>query len=250
MAFSQLYIPEREKIDLFIILAGQSNARGWSLAAPTRSELLGSIINSNIYDVDDYKTLNYPDNNSGNLFGIEMSFSYNYTNRTGTKIYFEKTTSEGTGIYNDAVKDDWNVATDELIVTLRDAMTRLKAKATSLGSVNPKYVLVWIQGEKDIKETQGAGYSTNFNDILDDINTIQQLDYVVLNICNSNLPYSWANIDTVRTAQNGIATALDYVDALEMNNYTLGGDSIHYISSAYELMGDDIFELVKTKFNL
>ena len=52
------------KIDLFVLLGGQSNAKGnTSGLAPTRSELIGSITDAYIYNGSSYATLHYPNNN-------------------------------------------------------------------------------------------------------------------------------------------------------------------------------------------
>lgn len=242
-------------IDLYLLIGGQSNAVGTTSGAdPTRSELLDPITNCIIDKNGTFETLDYPLNNQGNEFGPELSFGYNYTINTGAIMHMAKRAYSGSAVGIDISRDDFNVASLQDIVDLKDGLTKLKDKAILDGAANPKFVMVWIQGERDARLAFGADYQLNFNDILDELNIIETLDYVVLNllnegIVNASIYYEEVNITAVRNAQIALGAEHTYIDTIDMNNYTLGADDLHFTAEAQQLLGDALFNLVKAKYN-
>lgn len=235
--------------DLFVLQPGQSNNFGQTGSQPpTRPELIGDINNAFIWDVDDYKTLNFPGNNQGDSFACEMSLAYNFTSQTGRQIYIDKIAVPGTAIYQESGNSDWNVASNELIVNLKDAYQRLINKAQSIGSENPKFVMIWIQGERDARVIESQQYYANFTDILNEVNSMMELDLVILNVLNSQLinsdgfvqPY----LDNVINHQLQVARDNSNVVNLDMNDFQLGLDLLHYPSESQELIGDKAFDII------
>ena len=249
---SDKYIP-----DMFILLAGQSNAVGnTSGLPPTRPELLGDIDNAMVWKGAFYGPLNYPNTNLGSLFGSEMSLAYNYTTNINKTLYIDKTAFGSTAIAQEVGFNDWNVNSNEHIVDLRASLTRLKNKAIELGVSSPKFVLVWIQGAKDANLATGNIYEANFNDILTDINAIQQLDYVIMNITNTDAYLNIsgdileADVLVLRDAQIALSSQ-GYIENLDLDAFEYNlADPIHYTPNGYQNIGDAVWNMIKLKFNL
>lgn len=244
-----------DSIDLFILLFGQSNAVGTTSGDPSRLELIGDIPQSYIYSDAVYQQLNYPDNNNGAAFGCELSLCFDYTNYCRRDVYIEKHARNGSSLAQEVGRQDWNVLSNELIVDAEDAMTRLKAKAAELNCKNPKFVSVWIQGERDARIGTGDEYQANFNAVLDALNAIQPLDLTVMNILNpqivnSSVDFTEENVQSVRQAQIDLINEHDYVIALDMLNYELGADDLHFTGDAQQQIGTDVFKMIQRYFNI
>lgn len=245
-----------DSIDLFVLLFGQSNALGSTNSEPPiRPELLNTINNAYIYNSTQYELLKYPDNNDGLLFGCELSLAFDYTFHTDRNIYIEKHAVSGSPLAQEEGRTDWNVLSDELILLAEEGLTRLKDKAIELGSKNAKFITIWIQGERDARTDKGSVYEANFNAVLNRLNIIQPLDLNVMNILNIGIVangsgLTTATVNSVISAQKSLVSNNKNMIALDMINYELGSDDLHFTAEAQQLIGDDLFKMIMQYFNL
>src|SRR5690606_35048488 len=112
----------------------------------------------------------YPYNqqsSKASAFACELSLGYELQAHYNSDIYMVKCGVDSAPIYNDPNRTDFNVNSNEAIVTITNLANQLKTKVESLGKI-PVFILVWIQGEGDAAdETASLAYEANFNDIVD-----------------------------------------------------------------------------------
>lgn len=243
------------KIDLYYLQGGQSNADGRTDGVPPSLSLQGTIDKAFIYDVNDsedkaYKPLNYGVNNKGDLFAHELSLCKNYTNYTNRIMFMEKQAIGGTAIAQLIDEPDWNVLSNQYIIRLENSTNRLKNKMISEAAQNPKYVFSWIQGERDAKlgiET-GALWQQNFTEIIAYIDNLRVLDVIIVGILSSDISIiDYPDRDIVRAQQLAYVASEDRAIAIDLNNYTLGVDGLHFNAESQERIGNDIFKIIKLK---
>jgi hypothetical protein len=241
-----------EVSNLFFMIGGQSNALGITYPTEPSPEYQGSITNAYMEKNNAFETLNYPDNNNGYLFGVEMAFAKEYVDLTGRPLYIAKQANSGLGIaVKEGVANDFNVSTNEIISGVRQKMNLLKSQSAS--SENPKLVVYWTHGETDAKDGTHVEYYQNMKDILNDINAIWQIDLCVLTVLTDGIigtDYPAENVNTVRSAQQQLAAEFEWCENLDMNNYARPEGNVHFTGAAQEQIALDVLNICKTKFNL
>lgn len=246
-----------DSINLFVLAFGQSNLLGSTNSIdPSRLELHGNIPQAYIYSGSNYEQLNFPNNNNGLSFGPELSLCFDYTNYCRRDIYIEKVASSGAGISAEDGRSDFNVSTNELIVNVKSALSRLKAKSIELDSKNPKFVVLFIQGERDARINTGAFYYQNFSDIITELDNIQKLDLIIINVLNQQIVnngngITFETLESVRQAQINLIKNNSRIRGLDMNKYPLRSDDhLHFTNVAQQMIGTDAFKTIQLYFNL
>jgi len=242
--------PSNAKDNIIFYIGGQSNAVGTGTGAPPivyRDAIIGARIDIN----GTFQTLDFGINNKGassSDHGIELSFSKDYVAATNRDLYLAKEAVGGSAIEEIVDEQDWNINSNELINDLDTAIARLKIQYDQ--TVKPKFVFYWNQGERDARLSKGNTYYTNLKNILDRVNAVIPIDLAVITKLRNDLGTNYPDEQIVRDAHAQLSMDISYVENLDMMNYTLGGDGLHFTSDAQIQMGKDILTFCETKFNL
>lgn len=244
------------KDNLLLQIHGQSNGRANTNGSAPSAGLTGDIAGGFIHTGSIFEQLNYPGNNdtntsSSSIFGIELKFTKLYYDLTGRDLFIAKKAIGSTGIGVDSERDDWNVSTGELITHITTATNVLKAKALELES--PKHIFYSHWGERDAN-LLNADFYDDFVDILNHINAIYPIDLCIVPVIHDDAwvdsPITAAGVTLIQGLQRDLAANIPYVQNIEMSQFSLGGDGIHYTGAVQEAMADIIFTICQSRFNL
>jgi hypothetical protein len=75
-----------------------------------------------------------------------------------------------------------------------------------------------------------------------------------MNVLNDNLingiGYNLSELNNVINSQKLLAANNAKILNIDMNRYTLGSDVLHYDANEQEIIGDDLFNIVKRHFKI
>lgn len=228
-----------------LVIGGQSNARANTQGDDPSSQYLGLADGSQIYNYNNGLWLNIDFNSVGSVdglsFGIDIPFGHKSSNaslpcRMGKRA--ESSTS---------LKVHWQPGTT-LNNDMKEAINAVKTKLSDDGLSNPLWVFYWNQGEKDANDgTTVQEYVDNWNLIFGQWDAIQSFDIIYMCKTNSNLdPITYQDLGNVRTAQQQIIDSDSRYRLIDMNDYALGPDGLHYTGPVQEAIGERVF----TELNL
>lgn len=232
-----------------VVIAGQSNAYGTNLSTPSTSpvDLTAPITDVFIQvSLNNFATLDYPSNDKGDQEGSNLALGYYLRQAFNRPVYMDVVGVSGAPVAAEAGRQDFNVSTRELYVDLLNSFKGVRDKII-LEDRTPFLVLVWIQGERD---TDNSGFTNAYDDNFRDvINSLKAdgitLDAIIVNRINTNIVVgSPQNIPIVRKKQTEIVDQHANCWILEMNNYTLSDDDIHYDGDQQELIGIDVVDML------
>jgi hypothetical protein len=242
------------KHNILLQIHGQSNARA-STNGSTPS-ISGDITGGFIYNSGSFEQLNYPGNNdvdtsAVNIFGIELRFTKLFNDLTGRNLYIAKKAVGSTGIGVDGTADDWNVSTNELI---NDVIASTNVLLTqSLTMENPKHVFYTHWGERDAN-LLNANFYNDFVAILGVVNAIYPIDLCIVPVLHDDAwvdsPITQAGVQLIQPLQRQLATDISYIENIEMSQFALGADGIHFTGATQEALADICFAFCQTEFNL
>lgn len=183
---------------------------------------------------------------AGERFGPELSFGRSIKDAyPDDEIYLVKYAVGGTALH-----DDWAPGTGSQYVALMDT---LEAALLNLDNANIDYDIagiLWMQGESDALENQGASYAANLENFIEHTRT---------ELGNEEMPFVLGRVLTVfedqpgqaelvRAAQVSVAESLTNVAWIDTDGYTrnsLGGngalidDQGHYGTQGQIDLGND-----------
>jgi hypothetical protein len=246
--FSRRY--SDSKIIKTYILAGQSNALGWSTAAVSSlSTILKSPVNhASIFNpvTGKIETLLAGSNNQALSIlyhGIEVNFCYQMTTLMGEEVCLIKYGVGGTYLANDGTDNCWAISRPTgLYNTLKTYVTNAIAEALSLNITLDFVAMLWYQGEAD---AQNLTYANAYNANLTGFIAQSKIDFgiskfVIIRVHDIAI-YTYSSI--VRAAQNAIATGDSDVDLIDTDPYE--PTVVHPNSSSYNSIGLDCANLAR-----
>jgi len=150
---------------------------------------------------------------------------------------------------------DWRPAKGELKGTHGDLYERLMAKVKSAieGQKIASVTFVWMQGERDAKESHGEVYAESFSGIIEQLKKDlgrDEVNFVIGRLGSGQLdggryPH-WAMI---RNAQVKLADNSQRGAWIDTDDCPLKGDKLHYTADGYKMMGqrfaEKAIELIK-----
>lgn len=238
--------------DIFLGIFGQSNAHGSTFGVEPPVGMQGNIGTSEILieDTSQWEQLNYPGNNEGNTFGIEVPFTYYYTQETGRQMFLAKLTQGGTGMALEEGRNDWNVnSVGELADRAEAFLQELKLRKDQFP--NAKFVMYWNQGERDATQATQDQYYDNFSAFISKIQAVIDIDYLVVTLLSENFaPYASDRVQGVRNALIQFASENSFCDTLDLTPYELGEDNTHFVAEAQLQISQQVYNMVRQKFNL
>lgn len=244
-----------------IMIWGQSNALGSTDGvAPTTSPINYQlpITSASIYIPSSgrFNTLQYPANNDGNLFGCELSVSYDIIQAIGRPIHIGKKAVTGAPLYNQVGTDNFSpdaAAGDRLIDDLVTVNVALKNRCALYGKT-PFIISIWIGGEADSQsDATAAAIRTNYEATKAYVLANGgQIDAEIVSILNQN--YANATPTQIATVRSELTSYCDETSTaydLDMDAFPLRADNIHFTGPGQEAIGiasadiilDDIFGL-------
>ena len=230
----------------FVILSGQSNARGQGTPFP--SGYTGNIPNCKIFNGTTFETLNGSVTNNNQFgqpqgtYGTEMSLLKDLSTRYKT-VYCMKYAVGGTGLASVAQGGDssnWNTATvgglySSLVTYINSAKVLLPSNCQTLG-------LIWYQGEADGKTSTLADlYYSNLSSFVTSLRTatsLPSLKFYLTRVSNS-VDYGVAlSAPIVRMALEKYANnnyGMSYL--INVDDLTFESDYTHLTAQSYIDLG-------------
>lgn len=230
----------------FVILSGQSNARGQGTPFP--SGYTGNIPNCKIFNGTTFETLNGSVTNNNQLgqaqgtFGAEMSLLKDLSTRYKT-VYCMKYAIGSSGLATVAQggdPDNWNPATvgqyfDNLITYINTAKTLLPSTCTDLG-------FIWYQGEADGRsQTEADAYYPNLGTFISTIRTETSLPSLkfyltrILNITDNGLALQSCTVRLALTKYAYDNYGTSYL--VDVDDLGIAGDFTHLTATGYIDLG-------------
>lgn len=233
-------------------IGGQSNGLGKASTTPSTTALQDPM--PGVYmrsSGNNYLVLDYPTTNRGDVWGLELTLGQQLKTLFTGDIYLNKVTVDGAPIAQEEGRQDFNVNSNDLYITLRDSLRDLVDKCYTLEKCAFN-VMPWIQGERDAGFTSYANsYLANMNAIADKL-TLDgaPVHHWIMNLINpalTSVGLTAPNITAVRNAQIAFAAARRNATIFDMAPYTLDpGNPAHYYGAQYELIGTAIANLIKS----
>lgn len=251
-------IKPTETSDLFLQIHGQSNARANINNTTPDAQYTGDINGGFIYNNGQFEVLNYPDNNDTNtsgldFFGIECPFSKFYKDEFNKNTYIGKKAIGSTGIGEEIGNQDWNADSNEYINDVIAQTNNLKAQFDLLGDSNSKHIFYSHWGERDAN-LQNSNFYNDFIAILGVINNIFPIDLCIVPVLNDNVYLNTVitleGQTLIQNQQRQLATDISYIENIEMSQFNLGADDIHYTAEVQTQLAQQVYNIYKSKFNL
>lgn len=229
------------------ILAGQSNAVGWttslvsSLSATLKLPIPNAYIYNNINDA--WEQLLAGTNNQGQsalYHGIEMSYMYDIAQATGKRRNLIKYAVGGTMLHNNNGADSWhpdNTNPSGLYTILKSRIQA--AKDASDKTLNIRN-FIWYQGETDGGVLSWANeYAANLADLISTLRTDLGLPYlnIIIIKVHSNLS-GFIYVNTVRAGDDTVDAADVRVLCVDSDNYE--PTVLHLNSASMVSLGSEV----------
>lgn len=215
----------------YVLRVGQSNQVGVLQSTEIQpSSLQGTIENTSIWSsgISSYTDLSW-----GSGKGPEYPFAYKFQQLNSQPLVIEKEAQGSTGFKQLSGSSDWNAASEELALSARTAYSRLYQKMISDGYSNPKIMIDWNIGETDASSanlTTKEEFKTWMLETTNYITTAATPDLVIVNLLNaSRLKFSYPNAQEIRQAQIELVQENSNWVSVDLQNYDLGPDDLHYV---------------------
>lgn len=237
--------------DLFLQIHGQSNARANINDTTPDSIYTGDINGAEIFNVTQWEALNYPNNNDTNtsgsdFFGIECPLALKYINQYNKNVYIGKKAIGSTGIGEEISNQDWNVNSDEYINLIDDATNALLNKKNELG-VDGIHIFYSHWGERDAN-LNNVNFISDFLAIVNRIEQIYPLDLIIAPILNSDVyltsPLTQQEVEDQRARQIQLANENSKIFNIDMNQFELGPDGIHYTADVHVEIANQMLAII------
>lgn len=216
--------------NILLIIAGQSNAVGWTTGAPSDPNLNGDITGARIYTGTQWQQLNYPSNNEGNAgHAVELQAGYQGAINTNKTIDIIKSAEASTGL-----ADDWLPPSG----TNYTAMTA-KVNAGITGLQYSKIIFYWNQGEEDALLLADANaYQANLENLIDSVRS--DISQEIIFLCTR------LRTDIGRTYASNVRAAQEAAVAFKSDAYTINQDdltkldTLHFDSDSQNTLADRV----------
>lgn len=202
------------------LLAGQSNMQGVGVNSELSPPYSHPQTDVNFWAGSAWAPLSPGFGVNGTNFGPEVSFGRAIKDANpGDEIYLIKHAVSGTALYN-----DWDPGSGPQHTAFVNAVD---AALTNLDNASIDYEIagmIWMQGESDAIEGQGAAYEANLTAFIADMRSrysTPDMPFVIGRI----LP-GWANSGIVRTAQQAVGEDDAYAAWIDTDGFDESG--LHY----------------------
>lgn len=235
-----------------IHLVGQSNAVGVTTDTPSSSTLTDPITGVYIR-VASFDVLDYPTNNQGANYGIELTLGYRLRSILGTDIYMYKEAYQGAPVHQEPGAGDFDFnfnSVGEYYDSWKTASDN-NLNAVRLLDKIPLSILILIQGEADRGTQQYASdWWTNWQTNITGLKSVGVgFSFYIINKLNSGLTFDTSPtiVNTLRDAatlkcnsdpSRWLAYDMNRLGSLNALSYP------HYRGTQYELGGNEIADLI------
>jgi hypothetical protein len=104
--------------------------------------------------------------------------------------------------------------------------------------------MVWMQGEADVSQNQGAAYETNLTTFITDVRATYGADlpFIVGRLSSSqtalvDTPEKTTQYNLVRNAQTAVAAALPRVSLIDTDGFGINSDNLHFSAAGQQSLG-------------
>lgn len=221
------------------LICGQSNADGAAQVADAAAQYTGVIPNAKIWNeqFSQWDDLEAGVNGSASLlYGFIFSLAYQLNQDDPTTInYFVMKSLGGTGMY-----DDWGVG-----LPFYNGALNAFANANQTGLYYKKAIL-WQQGEEDSKLLANANnYEQDEADMIDGMKNSTGINAFITGKLGDIDTGVYTYFATVNTAKDNNLTNGHASATINTIDLDLQPDGVHFTASAYEILGQRYFDLVK-----
>lgn len=220
-----------------LVIAGQSNSRGNTLGDDPSSQYLGLANGGQIYNYVTNQFENIDFNNNGSVDGLNFGIDISFAHTVNKDYLIGKRASGGTDL-----ETQWQPNTS-LNNDLQENINNLKQRVIDDGYNNPYWVFYWNQGEADaINARTSAQYESDWSTFFNDLETNKSFNQIFITKLNQNGTYtSISNINEIRNAVDNISSLDNRFTVIDMNDYTIGSDGVHYQGVVQEQLGVRVF---------
>lgn len=230
-----------------VVLWGQSNALGSTdSVAPTTSPIdyqspirgVGMFINS----TGNFNTLQYAINSEGNLFNSNLSMGYDLYANIGRPVYTGILARTGSPLWDDLAHSNFSpnaIGALRLIDDLNAVFLAMTTRCALYGKT-PFIISVWIGSEADSQtDANAAAIRTNYEATKAYLLANgAQIDAEIVSILNTSYASSTATqIATARSRMHGYCASTATAYAMDMNQFPLRADNIHFTGAGQEQIG-------------
>ncbi len=218
------------------LLAGQSNMLGQGANSELTPPYNASQTNIAFWHNGDWVDLAPGFGGTGDEFGPEVGFGYTIGQALvpPDRIFLVKYSLGGTALYN-----DWAPPSGPQYTSFMNTARAALANLDTDGVDYEISAMLWLQGESDAVEGQGAAYEANLRNFIDDMRTQFSVPDLPFYIARVRTYYGTVEQSgLVRTAQVAVAESTANVEAFDTDSYNLinGG---HYNTAGQLNIGID-----------
>lgn len=241
-------------MQLGVEMAGQSNEEGETNGVAPSTQALRDPIPNALVRFSGYPTLQYGVNNSGNLFGPELTLAKKLTEDIGGVVYFGKTVAVGAPVHADPSKIDFNFATvGEKYEDLKNGLISLRNVIHTIEKF-PVIVLDINQGEAELDSLQHAqDYTQNWTDVFNGIQSTSAVDYYIICRLTDAVLVGGVNpafVAALQTSQDNLVTNTRNAFQQNLQPYALRDDHVHFSAASQEQIGIDKATIIETSILL
>jgi len=236
----------------FLIILGQSNARGSAPNADIGAGLSGPFSLCRIWNGTDFVSLDLSTNRAvSGEHGFEMALGKAFQD-AGQECYIFKDALGGSVLDNDVE----NSNTKGWLPFVGNRNSRVfntgfpLANAVSAAQATGRVfvpVFVWCQGEADSNDTDNPGaylfYERNLTELVGQVRAFLGVTAktVVVRTSNSITAPAYSRLSEVRAAQDNVVGVADGAVIVSGDGLALQADNLHYTSGSYATLGGLIY---------
>lgn len=241
---------------VLVVVAGQSNALGYTLgAADLPPHLRKPIARAQIWDpalrtfvpLQPGTSTGSPNNRAN--WGPEAQLAYRWSQEHPCgDLHVVKYARGETGLAADLDDRDWSPSShgeawDNATYEIDAAKAALKAKGVSLRLE----AVFWMQGETDAQDgSKAPAYRQNFTDLVIRIRQRWGDEATTVYVGQIDLPPGAKGWEEVRKAQAAAATSIPGVDLVDTDPFARQpADGVHFTGAGQIQLGDSFYELYR-----
>lgn len=227
----------KPQVDL-VCLAGQSNMRGEASCSSFDAALQSKSNNVKIYYSSAYSGLECGVNNKGNEGGLELGFSYYYSQDNKRDMYLAKSSASATDLAT-----DWSQGGSNYNIFVADCNNAI-AELQTQGYDVSLYVF-FHQGENDARDaTKTANYETNQTNFVATLDVDLDLvptSYLIGLLSTDQTDLDSGNLATINSAKNTVCSGNSKVYCIVSTGCEVSGDNLHFTADGYTCLGSNYY---------
>jgi len=222
-----------------VVVAGQSNALGWSDIHLIAPELQGPQPQVQIWNAQTgafeimEAGVNTGDQEWPGQAGLEVAFAHAWAaDHPGETLYIVKSALSSTGLANDPGEPDWSPSSGELF-----AVTNERVQAAQAASGQSVSAVLWMQGEQDsVDWVKASQYEANLTGLVAAMRSAWDdapFTVIIGRITDAGEPFA----QMVRDAQDAVGRADPLVIVVDTDGLTMREDNLHYDTAGLASLG-------------